>query len=95
MLRLRMFAVKKSMKRSLVRAPAAAIAVGRVSLPARTSAGGAGMAPSSVKSISSWGSLGINPPLSSPSPFSYHKEVMRDKEGGGPRILDAAGRSQF
>jgi hypothetical protein len=43
-LRLRMFAVKNSMKRSLVRAPAAAIAAGRVSSPARTSAGGAGMA---------------------------------------------------
>ena len=47
MLRLRMFAVKNSMKRSLVRAPAAAIAAGSVSRPARMSAGGAAMAPSS------------------------------------------------
>jgi hypothetical protein len=33
-------AVKKPMKRSLVRAPAAVIAADRVSSPARTSAGG-------------------------------------------------------
>jgi hypothetical protein len=47
------------MKRSLVRAPAATIAAGRVSSPARTSVGSAATAPLSVRSMSSWGSSAL------------------------------------
>ena len=57
-LRLRMLAVKNSMKRSLVSRAGAAIAAGSVSRPARTSAGGAAMASSSVKIMGSLGLLG-------------------------------------
>jgi hypothetical protein len=52
--RLRMFAVKNSMKRSLVWAPAAAIATGSVSGPARTSAGGAATTSASLKTMGSF-----------------------------------------
>ena len=75
MLRLRMFAVKKSMKRSLVRAPAAAIVAGRVSSPARTSAGGVAMALSSVRSMGYRDSLGIGSGSFWPSPFIYQRRL--------------------
>jgi hypothetical protein len=74
---------ENSMKGSLVRAPAATIATGNVSRPARTSAGGAAMAPSSVKSMGSWGSLDMGSAASSAAPFSYHKGVGQELEASG------------
>jgi hypothetical protein len=42
-------------------------------LDSLSSAGGAATRPSSVKTMSSWGSLAMGSAASSPSPFSYHK----------------------
>ena len=54
MLRLRMLAVKNSMKRRLARSPWARITVGSASRPARTSAGGG-----TISSVSRMGGFGI------------------------------------
>jgi hypothetical protein len=72
-LRLRMFAVKNSMKRSLVSAPAAVIAAGSDSMPTRMSAGGAATTSPAVKIMSSLGISDTRSMVSSPSPFVYHK----------------------
>ena len=73
MLRLRMLAVKNSMKRSLVSAPAAVIAAGSDSMPTRMSAGGAATTSLAVKIMSSLGVSDTGSMVSSPSPFVYHK----------------------
>ena len=57
----------------VVWAPAVAIATGSVSRPARTSAGGAATTSAAVKTIGSFGSLGMDPPPPHPTPFIYHK----------------------
>src|SRR5713101_2862288 len=83
-----MLAVKNSMKRSLVRGPAAVIAAGNMSMPARMSAGGAATTSSAVKTIGSFGSLGMDPPPPHPPLSSIIKQVMRDKKG---RVQSSAG----
>src|SRR5712664_3519547 len=75
-----MLAVKNSMKRSLVRGPAAVIAAGNMSMPARMSAGGAAITSSAVKTMGSFGSLGMDPPPPHPLLLSIIKEVMQYKK---------------
>jgi hypothetical protein len=87
-LRLRMFAVKNSMKRSLVSAPAAVIAAGSDSMPTRMSTGGAATTSLAVRIMGSLDAWDIKFMLSSPSPFVYHKGSYEWLNGGKYRQLD-------
>jgi hypothetical protein len=64
-------AVKNSMKRSLVWAPAAAIAAGSASMPTRMSAGGVATTSSAVKNYGFLWLFRHGSAASSPSPFIY------------------------
>src|SRR6266851_2802740 len=78
-LRLRMVAVKNSMKRRLARSPWARMIAGSISMPARTSAGG-GM----IWSVKMIGCLAIGPHPSTPPLLYGIKDVMQYKQGKKP-----------